>query len=159
MKPIATSPAGLMTFKALLHTLPQTTISLEELLVFMTTRRSKLLLTIYNLLQFRFSQSILELSGYNFKRFQMIFFAVFKKKTKLFFVVSLGINLETGSSILRYVHYPLPVITISTTHTIRPNLFLPNPHLLPTGLLHGLFLDSRPLIIICLHVIRSYDEH
>lgn len=151
MKPIATTPAGLMTFKARLLTLPQTTISLEELLVFMTTRRSKLL--------FSFSQSILELSGYNFKRFQMIFSRYLKKKTKLFFVVSLGINLETGSSILRYVHYPLPVITISTTHTIRPNLFLPHPHLLPTGLLHGWFLDSRPLIIICLHVIRSYDEH
>lgn len=151
MKPIATSPAGLMTFKARLLTLPQTTISLEELLVFMTTRRSKLL--------FSFSQSILELSGYNFKRFQMIFSRYLKKKTKLFFVVSLGINLETGSSTLRYVHYPLPVITISTTHTIRPNLFLPHPHLLPTGLLHGWFLDSRPLIIICLHVIRSYDEH
>lgn len=140
-----------MTFKARLLTLPQTTISLEELLVFMTTRRSKLL--------FSFSQSILELSGYNFKRFQMIFSRYLKKKTKLFFVVSLGINLETGSSTLRYVHYPLPVITISTTHTIRPNLFLPHPHLLPTGLLHGWFLDSRPLIIICLHVIRSYDEH
>lgn len=151
MKPIATTPAGLMTFKARSLTLPQTTISLEELLVFMTTRRSKLL--------FSFSQSILELSGYNFKRFQMIFSRYLKKKTKLFFVVSLGINLETGSSTLRYVHYPLPVITISTTHTIRPNLFLPNPHLLPTGLLHGRFLDSRPLIIICLHVIRSYDEH
>lgn len=151
MKPIATSPAGLMTFKARLLTLPQTTISLEELLVFMTTRRSKLL--------FSFSQSILELSGYNFKRFQMIFSRYLKKKTKLFFVVSLGINLETGSSTLRYVHYPLPVITISTTHTIRPNLFLPHPHLLPTGLLHGWFLDSRPLIIICLHVTRSYDEH
>lgn len=151
MKPIATTPAGLMTFKARLLTLPQTTISLEELLVFMTTRRSKLL--------FSFSQSILELSGYNFKRFQMIFSRYLKKKTKLFFVVSLGINLETGSSTLRYVHYPLPVITISTTHTIRPNLFLPHPHLLPTGLLHGWFLDSRPLIIICLHVIRSYDEH
>lgn len=150
MKPIATSPAGLMTFKAHLHTLPQTTISLEELLVFMTTRRSKLL--------FSFSQSILELSGYNFKRFQIIF-SRYLKKTKLFIVVSLGINLETGSSTLRYVHYPLPVITISTTHTIRPNLFLPHPHLLPTGLLHGWFLDSRPLIIICLHVIRSYDEH
>lgn len=140
-----------MTFKARSLTLPQTTISLEELLVFMTTRRSKLL--------FSFSQSILELSGYNFKRFQMIFSRYLKKKTKLFFVVSLGINLETGSSTLRYVHYPLPVITISTTHTIRPNLFLPHPHLLPTGLLHGWFLDSRPLIIICLHVIRSYDEH
>lgn len=140
-----------MTFKARLLTLPQTTISLEELLVFMTTRRSKLL--------FSFSQSILELSGYNFKRFQMIFSRYLKKKTKLFFVVSLGINLKTGSSTLRYVHYPLPVITISTTHTIRPNLFLPHPHLLPTGLLHGRFLDSRPLIIICLHVIRSYDEH
>lgn len=151
MKPIATTPAGLMTFKARLLTLPQTTISLEELLVFMTTRRSKLL--------FSFSQSILELSGYNFKRFQMIFSRYLKKKTKLFFVVSLGINPETGSSTLRYVHYPLPVITISTTHTIRPNLFLPHPHLLPTGLLHGWFLDSRPLIIICLHVIRSYDEH
>lgn len=140
-----------MTFKARLLTLPQTTISLEELLVFMTTRRSKLL--------FSFSQSILELSGYNFKRFQMIFSRYLKKKNKLFFVVSLGINLETGSSTLRYVHYPLPVITISPTHTIRPNLFLPHPHLLPTGLLHGWFLDSRPLIIICLHVIRSYDEH
>lgn len=139
-----------MTFKARLLTLPQTTISLEELLVFMTTRRSKLL--------FSFSQSILELSGYNFKRFQMIF-SRYLKKPKLFIVVSLGINLETGSSTLRYVHYPLPVITISTTHTIRPNLFLPHPHLLPTGLLHGWFLDSRPLIIICLHVIRSYDEH
>lgn len=140
-----------MTFKARLHTLPQTTISLEELLAFMTTRRSKLL--------FSFGQSILELSGYNFKRFQMIFSRYLKKEPKLFFVVSLGINLETGSSTLRYVHYPLPVITISTTHTIRPNLFLPHPHLLPTGLLHGRFLDSRPLIIICLHVTRSYDEH
>lgn len=140
-----------MTFKARLLTLHRTTTSLEELLVFMTTKRSKFLLTT-NSYHFssRFGQSIYHcsktLSNDSFVRYflKLIFVSLFPFR---FLLIT---NLETGSSTLRYAHCPLPVMTINTTHLNRQHLFLPHllpthlprpyrphPHLLPTGRVPG----------------------